>query len=137
MPKLLSILLVEDDIFEVLRFNNTVSKLAINCNIKEAYNGAEALKILENSAQLPHLILLDINMPVLNGKELLKILKSSVSLKHIPTVMFTTSEKMNDLEECYNLGINGYMLKPSNYDEYVSKINSTLRFWSEIEYLRA
>ena len=135
MPKQLSILLVEDDIFEILRFNNTVANLAINCKIKEASNGAEALKILESSNQLPHLILLDINMPVLNGKELLKILKSNVSFKHIPTIMFTTSEKMKDLKECYNLGINGYMLKPSNYDEYVSKISSTLKFWSEVEFL--
>lgn len=137
MTKQLSILLVEDDIFEVLRFNNTVSNLNINCKIKEAYNGAEALKILESSNPLPHLILLDINMPVLNGKELLKILKTNVLLKHIPTVMFTTSEKSNDLKECYHLGISGYMLKPSNYDEYVAKISSTLKFWSEVEYLSA
>lgn len=137
MPKQLSILLVEDDIFEILRFNNTISNLNINCKIEEAYNGAEALKILESSPQLPHLILLDINMPILNGKELLKIIKNNILFKHIPIVMFTTSEKSNDLKECYNLGINGYMLKPSNYDEYVSKISSTLNFWSEIEYLTA
>ena len=137
MSKTLSILLVEDDFFEILRFNNTVAVLNINCNIREANNGAEALKILESSNQLPHLILLDINMPVLNGKELLKILKSNALYKHIPTVMFTTSQKMNDLKECYNLGINGYMLKPTNYDEYRSKISSTLNFWSEVEYLSA
>lgn len=135
MAKPLSILLVEDDFFEILRFNNTVSVLNINCHIKEAYNGAEALKILESSNELPHLILLDINMPVLNGKELLKILKSNILYKNIPTVMFTTSQKTNDLKECYNLGINGYMLKPSNYDEYLSKISSTLNFFSEVEFL--
>lgn len=137
MSKALSILLVEDDIFEILRFNNTVSNLNINCNIREANNGAEALKVLESCNQLPHLILLDINMPVLNGKEFLKIIKKNKLYKHIPTVMFTTSQKKDDLKDCYNLGINGYMLKPSNYDEYLSKINSTLRFWSEVEFLSA
>ncbi len=135
MKKLLSILLVEDDVIEVMKFNSIVSSLNFGCKIEEAYNGAEAINILETTNRLPDLILLDLNMPILNGKELLNILKNHITLKHIPRVVLTTSSNEKDLIDCYKMGISGYLIKPLKYEDYVSKISKTLSYWRESEFL--
>lgn len=130
MEKKLNILLIEDDMIEIMKLNRTVSSLKLNHNIVEANNGEEALVILEKKDELPDIILLDLNMPKINGIEFLKILKGDHILKHIPTIILTTSSNQKDLLECYKIGIAGYVLKPLKYEEYVSKIEKLLAYWS-------
>ncbi|MDC0009536.1 response regulator, partial [Winogradskyella sp.] len=98
--------------------------------INEASNCEEALKILQKKDNLPDIILLDLNMPKISGIEFLKILKLDERLKYIPTIVLTTSNNQRDLLECYKIGIAGYVLKPLKYDEYVSKIDKLLSYWS-------
>ena len=98
--------------------------------IHEAKNGEEALNILEDKSKFPDIILLDLNMPKMSGVEFLTILKESEEFKHIPTIILTTSDNQKDLIECYKIGISGYILKPLKYDDYVKKIEATLRYWS-------
>ena len=126
----LNILLIEDDMIEVMKLNRTISKLELAHNIVEANNGEEALKILQKKDELPDIILLDLNMPKLNGIEFLNILKKDVVLKYIPTIILTTSNNQKDLLECYKIGIAGYVLKPLKYEDYVSKIEKLLAYWS-------
>ena len=128
--KNLNILLIEDDMIEVMKLNRTISKLQLEHNIIEANNGEEALKILHKKEELPDIILLDLNMPKLNGIEFLSILKNDEVLKYIPTVILTTSNNQKDLLECYKIGIAGYVLKPLKYEDYVSKIEKLLAYWS-------
>ncbi|WP_299361798.1 response regulator [Winogradskyella sp.] len=128
--KNLNILLIEDDMIEVMKLKRASGSLNLNHNITEANNGEEALKILEEKENLPHIILLDLNMPKINGIEFLKILKADDQLKYIPTIILTTSSNQRDLLECYKIGIAGYVLKPLKYEEYVSKIEKLLSYWS-------
>ena len=130
MDKKLNILLIEDDMIEIMKLNRTVSKLSLNHNIVEANNGEEALDILQNKDTLPDIILLDLNMPKINGIEFLRILKSDDVLKYLPTVILTTSNNQKDLLECYKIGVSGYVLKPLKYEDYVSKIEKVLAYWS-------
>ena len=130
MANSLKILLIEDDMIEVMKLNRVVSSLAIKHQITEANNGEEALKILEDKTSLPDIILLDLNMPKINGIEFLSILKKDKELQHIPTVILTTSNHQKDLIECYRIGVSGYILKPLKYEDYVSKIEATLAYWS-------
>jgi len=69
-------------------------------------------------------------MPKINGIEFLKILKKDKELKYIPTIILTTSSNQKDLLECYKTGIAGYVLKPLKYEDYVSKIDKLLAYWS-------
>jgi Response regulator containing a CheY-like receiver domain and an HTH DNA-binding domain len=69
-------------------------------------------------------------MPKINGIDFLKILKSTALIQHIPTVILTTSDNPKDLEECYKIGVSGYILKPLKYDDYVQKIKKVLSYWS-------
>ena len=131
--KNLKILLIEDDLIEVMKFKRALSSLNLKHNIIEAQDGERALKILQSYVNLPDLILLDLNMPKVNGIEFLSILKKDGILKYIPTVILTTSSNEKDLVECYKIGIAGYILKPLKYDQYVSKIDKLLAYWSIVE----
>ncbi len=130
MDKKLNVLLIEDDMIETMKLNRTVSSLQLHHNIIETKNGEDALKILQKKDELPHIILLDLNMPKVNGIELLNIVKNDETLRHIPTIVLTTSNNQKDLLECYKIGIAGYILKPLKYEDYVLKIEKLLAYWS-------
>ena len=130
MTKSLNILLIEDDEIEVMKFKRVLKTLDANHKIIEANNGEEALKILQKTEDLPDIILLDLNMPKISGIEFLGILKNNDLLKHIPTIILTTSNNYKDLIECYKIGVSGYILKPLKYEDYVSKIEMLLAYWS-------
>lgn len=130
MANPLSILFIEDDTIERMKFNRTISSLGFTLKVTEAKNGEEALKILEDPEGLPNLILLDLNMPRLSGLEFLKRLKNNEVLKFIPAVVLTTSGNRQDMLECYRTGIAGYIIKPLKYDDYVDRINKLLCYWS-------
>ncbi|AXT20367.1 response regulator [Flavobacteriaceae bacterium AU392] len=130
MKNNLKVLLIEDDTIEVMKLKRTISKLQLDHTLIEANNGDDALKILKQKDSLPNIILLDLNMPKISGIEFLSILKDDEKLKHVPTIILTTSNNKKDLLECYKIGVSGYILKPLKYEEYVSKIEKVLSYWS-------
>ena len=136
MEKSLKILLVEDNLIEIMKMKRTISLLDLEHTIQEANNGEEALKFLESTSKLPDIILLDLNMPKISGIEFLKITKQNDDLKHIPVIILTTSSNQKDLIECYRTGMSGYVLKPLKYEDYVSKIEKLLAYWSMNELLK-
>ncbi|AUC23652.1 response regulator [Polaribacter sejongensis] len=133
MSKSLKILLIEDNLIEIMKMKRTLSLLKLEHTIQEAKNGEEALKILEDKSNFPDLILLDLNMPKMSGIEFLSILKKDENIQHIPTVILTTSDNQRDLDQCYKIGVSGYILKPLKYDDYVQKIEKVLSYWSTNE----
>lgn len=136
MEKNLKVLLVEDNLIEIMKMKRTISLLKLKHTIHEAKNGEEALQFLENKANIPDIILLDLNMPKISGIEFLKILKANDDLKHIPTIILTTSSNQKDLLECYRTGMSGYVLKPLKYEDYVKKIETVLAYWSVNELIK-
>ena len=128
--KKLNILLIEDNLIEIMKMKRTLSLLKLEHTMQEAKNGEEALEILQDKSNFPDLILLDLNMPKMSGIEFLSILKKDEDIQHIPTVILTTSDNQKDLEECYKIGVSGYVLKPLKYDDYVHKIEAVLSYWS-------
>lgn len=137
MNKMLKILLIEDDAIEVMKFIKVVETLGEDHQIVEAKNGEEALDILNSGKQLPDIIVLDLNMPKVNGIEFLASLKKDDLLKYIPTIVLTTSNNPKDILECYKIGIAGYILKPLKYEDYISRINKVLAYWSENVLIKA
>lgn len=135
MRKNLNILLVEDDMIEIMKFNRTISKLAYSHNIVEAKNGEEALDILYRKESLPDIILLDLNMPKINGLEFLRIIKKNSSLKYIPTVILTSSNNHKDVSDCHELGISGYLVKPLKFIDYSESIKRVLDYWCFNEFV--
>lgn len=130
MTKRLKILLIEDDAIEIMKLNRAVSTLLSEPEIIEANNGEDALNVLKERNIIPNIILLDLNMPKINGIEFLRILKDDEELKHIPTIILTTSDNKKDLLACYEIGIAGYITKPLKYQDYVTRIDVLLSYWS-------
>ncbi len=110
--------------------------------VYSACDGEEALKFLYNetpfedkrNAPRPGIILLDINMPKINGTEVLRELKQDKDLERIPVIMLTTSNNRNDIKTCYELGANGYLVKPRDFKEFELTIEQFKQYWlSELE----
>ena len=125
------ILCVDDDPDDQVLFMETIGEMAGNVRVACAMNGAEALRNLEKfkmDGELPALIMLDINMPLLNGKETLVQLKKDAILKSIPVVIFTTSSSDSDISFCMSNGASRFITKPVKLQELKNVLAEMLKF---------
>jgi CheY-like chemotaxis protein len=128
------ILLLEDDAVETMRVERVMQSLDPKLRLEIAINGREGLNKLEqNISDLPSIILLDLNMPVMNGIEFLTAVKSDDRLKYIPVIILTTSASDNDKLATYNLGIAGYMVKPVRYSDFTEVMRTIYQYWEASE----
>ncbi|ARU55538.1 response regulator receiver [Oleiphilus messinensis] len=82
-----------------------------------------------SGAQIPSLILLDLNMPVMDGKKTLESLKHQEQYRSIPVIVYTTSTSKLDIEEAYRLGANSYVIKAGTLEEMVKTMDSIGNYW--------
>ncbi len=106
------IMLVDDDNDDRGFFCSAVKKIDPSCVCLLTENGKDALEKLRNAPQLPDLIFLDLNMPVMNGVECLKELKKDALLKNIPVIIYSTSVNQEDMNRTKQLGASHYLVKP-------------------------
>ena len=78
---------------------------------------------------MPRLILLDLKMPKVDGIEVLKRLKADDKKKLIPVVMLTSSKEESDIIKTYQLGVNAYIVKPVDFDQFVKAVTDLGLFW--------
>jgi CheY-like chemotaxis protein len=94
-------------------------------------NGELALSYLRDpDSEMPCIILLDLNMPVMNGIEFLEAAKSDEQLKRIPVIVLTTSEEQQDKVNSFSFSVAGYMAKPVDYQKFVGVIRSIDVYWT-------
>lgn len=126
-----AVLLVEDDLVDVMTVNRAFNDLAIPNSLIHRRNGEEAIDFLRSgNSDKPCIILLDLNMPKMNGIEFLQEAKKDPELKKIPVVVLTTSNDSRDKLESYKLGVAGYMLKSTEYQEFVDTIKEINKYWT-------
>jgi len=92
--------------------------------VETAYNGLEGLDKAKSFS--PHLILLDINMPLMDGWQLLQAIKSSPKTASIPVLMCTEHSLMKEVERALALGACGYILKPFSTERVLSKVSDVI-----------
>lgn len=124
------ILLVEDDQVDVMTTRRALKEIHVANPLVVCEHGEEALDYLRNADELPCIVLLDLNMPVMNGIEFLRSVKEDVRLRRIPAVVLTTSEEKLDKERSFDLGAAGYMPKPVDYRNFVDIMRSIDRYWT-------
>ena len=90
----------------------------------------EALAILD--AGRLDVIVSDLRMPQMDGLELLEYIKGHAEFRTIPVVMLTGSREERDLVKSYKLGVNGYVVKPIVFEEFVSSVKELGLFWAVI-----
>jgi len=121
-----SILLVEDDELDIISVQRTLKKLDIEYSLYTAFNGKEALSMLNDthSPVMPDVILLELNMPKMNGIEFLKSLRADKRFENIKVFVMTTSAEINDRTVAEQLGISGYIIKPLSYTDNSKRADS-------------
>ena len=124
------ILLVEDNLDDAELTIRTLQKHHLANHLLHLQDGEEALNYLFNSeSQMPKAILLDLKMPKVDGIEVLRKLKSSEEKKTIPVIVLTSSKEERDIVESYRLGVNAYIVKPVDFNQFVKAIGDIGLFW--------
>ncbi len=134
-----TILMVDDDPADQFLVQEAMKIANFNHNLRLVSDGDEALDYLFGrgryaervKAPRPDLILLDLNMPRCDGRQVARALKTDPFLKNIPIVVLTTSGQGEDVDELYAIGVNSYMQKPTNFDEFTAALRDLASFWLE------
>ena len=134
------ILLVEDNRNDEMLLLRALKKNSIANRVIVARNGVEALDYLfstgayegDQAEVLPHLILLDLKLPKINGHEVLRRMRGDKRTKYIPVVVLTSSTEEQDIVSSYDLGANGFVQKPINFNEFVEVANQLGVFWLSV-----
>ena len=129
----LRILLIEDSPSDVRLTREALKESPVPVQIVVARDGVEATDYLHQAkaglADLPDLVLLDLNLPRKNGREVLAEVKSSPALKHIPVLVLSSSSSEEDISQAYSLNANCYITKPGSLSEYVDVVKAVEDFW--------
>ena len=131
------ILLVEDNINDAELAIRQLKKHNMTNNLVHVHDGEEALDFIFGTGKFsdrtighpPKLVLLDIKMPKVNGLEVLEKIKSDPRTKKIPVVILTSSKEDPDIQKCYDLGANSYIVKPVNFEGFAEAIKNLGFYW--------
>jgi two-component system, response regulator len=133
----IEILLIEDNPDEAELTIRSLKKHNLANKLMHVDDGAEALDLIfpaNPSAESdfhfnPKLIVLDLKLPKVAGLEILRRLKEDERTKMIPVVVLTSSKEEQDVLESYKLGVNGYIVKPVNFETFARAISDLGLFW--------
>lgn len=139
MKQFKRILLVEDDPKDVELTIDALSEYNLANDVLVVRDGVEALDYLYRRGNFanepggnPVVILLDLKMPKVDGIQVLRQIKADKNLQVIPVVILTSSRESKDLESCYQLGVNAYVVKPVKFLEFVNAVKQVGIFWALI-----
>jgi len=118
-PEDVIIVLAEDDAGHARLIEKNLRAILTN-RIVRFGNGKEALDYLrrEEQANQQHLLLLDLNMPVMDGYQVLSHLKADPRTVLVPVIVLTTTDDPGEIRRCYDLGCNAYVVKSADYEEF-------------------
>jgi len=139
MDKLGRILMVEDDPKDVELTLTALEEYNLANEVVVVGDGEEALDYLNcrgayssRTGDNPAVMLLDLKLPKVDGLEVLQHVKSDEKFRMIPVVVLTSSREEKDMVASYKLGVNGYVVKPVNFHEFVNAIRELGVFWAII-----
>lgn len=132
-----TILLVEDNLDDVDLTLHALKKNNIRNEIIVAYDGAEALDYLFGTGKysgrdltsMPTIILLDLKLPKVDGLEVLRRLRANEHTKFLPVVILTSSKEEQDILKGYNLGVNSYVRKPVDFNQFAEAVSHLGLYW--------
>lgn len=137
MTNSVEILLVEDNINDAELTIRALKKKNLANNLVHLKDGAEALDFIfargeyekRDVSSAPKVILLDLKMPRIDGIEVLEKVRADERTKKIPVVILTSSKEDPDVERCYRLGANSYIVKPVDFDNFLNAVTQLGFYW--------
>jgi CheY-like chemotaxis protein len=132
-----TILLVEDNAGDVRLTREAMHEAEVAADLVAVSDGEQALAYLRGNgdhagAARPDLILLDLNLPKKNGLEVLEEIRRDGELRRVPVIVLTTSSSARDISACYERGVNCYLVKPLDLDDFTGLVRAVTRFWFEV-----
>lgn len=137
MSEGVKILLVEDNPHDLELALHAFRQHNLANGVHVARDGAEAIEYLLGEGEFhqrhpgddPDVILLDLKLPKVDGLEVLRVLKTQPRTRHIPVVVLTSSAAESDLIESYQLGVNSYIVKPVDFDQFTEAVKLIGFYW--------
>ena len=121
------VLIIDDDDDDRSLFSDALEEVNNTVMCVSVADGQEGLEILRDARlELPDLIFLDLNMPRLNGKQCLEEIKKIPGLAHIPVIMYSTTKRIEDVEETRKLGAAYFLTKPALFNDICQAIKMLL-----------
>jgi CheY-like chemotaxis protein len=137
MSSLRPILLVEDNALDVELSTSALREANIVNDVVVARDGVEALDYLlrrgphaERTGGDPAVVFLDLKMPRVDGEDVLREIRGDPALHLLPVVVLTSSREEQDLLSIYNLGANAYVVKPVDFEKFVTTVSKLGFFWA-------
>jgi CheY-like chemotaxis protein len=132
-----TILLVEDNPSDINLTRRAFEKGHITNDLVVAEDGQEALDYIfgkgkyanRDISQLPTVILLDLKLPKISGLEVLKKIRATEKIKRLPVVILTSSKEEQDVAASYDLGVNSYIRKPIDFNQFAEAIKYLGLYW--------
>ena len=133
----IDILLVDDNPHDVELTLHAFRKHSLAKRIHVVRDGEEALNFIHctgpyakrNADEGPKLVLLDLKLPLVDGRYVLRQIRSNPGTRMIPVVILTSSREERDIFQCYQLGINSYIVKPVDYDRFMAAAATIAEYW--------
>jgi CheY-like chemotaxis protein len=131
------VLYAEDDENDVFLMQRAFSKLQISAPLQTVSDGKETISYLSGTAPYnnrekypqPQLLLMDLSMPGKHGLEVLKWMKEEPSLADLPVLVLSSSNQESDIHRAYQLGANGYIIKPGDPKELLNVVRNIQEYW--------
>lgn len=125
------ILLVEDNLDDAELTRIAFLEAGDEYRLRVVADGAEAVAYLRACApaELPALVLLDLNLPKLDGREVLQAIRAEPATRNLPVVVLTTSAEPFDVDNVYALGANSYIQKPVDFERFVGVVRQIGLYW--------
>ena len=136
-PDPVEILLVEDDPNDVELTLYALKKHNVVNHVKVVRDGAEALDYVfctgaythRRIEDVPRVVLLDLKLPKVDGLEVLQRIKANPHTRLVPVVVLTSSQEERDIVESYKLGVNSYIVKPVDFEQFVEAVRQLGLYW--------
>lgn len=138
------ILLVEDNQDDVELTRLAFEEANVANHLVVVRDGAEALDYLfargryasRHAGELPSIVLLDLNLPKLDGREVLQAIRADPATRDLPVIVLTTSAEPFDVEASYALGVNSYIQKPVDFEQFVWAVRQVGLYWLVLNHPR-
>src|SRR6266852_5253419 len=135
--RLVEILLVEDNPSDVQLTLHALERNKLANQIHVVRDGAEALDFLfstglygERTQRNPRVVLLDLKLPLIDGLEVLRRMKEEPRTRTIPVVVLTSSREERDIVDTYQLGVNSYIVKPVDFEQFTESVRQLGLYWA-------
>jgi two-component system response regulator len=133
----MTVLLVEDNPHDLELTMHALERGRLGNRVDIVRDGVEALDYLfgtgrhadRDPADLPRVVFLDLKLPYVDGVEVLREIRADPRTSRLPVVMLTSSAEDKDLQACYALGANSYIVKPVDIDQFFAAIQQVGAYW--------